>query len=215
MDVRCPQCGAIVDPKAMFCEYCGYKLAHEERDYDSEVQYENFYNSCLALNLDNPQNIRTYWWAIAVIYNIMDLMLLFMFGYKEPLKGFVFIGAVSLAIAYFAYDRITNFYVGQIVFPKAPDAIYNTLTFIEKQLEKNAKKKTWRWRNSLRQDAWLRCLTSIQQRPAIPEEANRRIDGLRRMYPSKRFVSCLLCLGWNFAAMGAVFLITAIYNGFV
>ena len=198
MECNCPKCGAVVNPKAMFCEFCGNKLAHEEHDYNAETQYELFYNSCAELNLDNPKQIHTYWWLMVLSYIFIDFATLLFFANDE---GFIKALCVEHILLYFVaqlfFDTVINKYVGKIIFPKASDTVYNTIAFIEKQLEKNSKKEMLRLRNCMRHEAWLLCLTSIQQRPSITDEANRRIDGLKRLYTSKRFVICLLCVGVN------------------
>ena len=83
MIYNCPTCGAVVDPKAVCCQFCGTALEHKEQDYEAERQYEIFYNSCMELNLENPKQIHTYWWALVLVYIVANFIVMHIIADKD------------------------------------------------------------------------------------------------------------------------------------
>ena len=93
---------------------------------------------------------------------------------------------------------------------KAPDAVVNVIDFIEEQLSKSFKKTMFRLRNCIRYEVWLRCLTAISQRPDTSSEVDRRIKGIKMLYPSQEWIMCSLCTAINALFYATLFVIDCI-----
>lgn len=201
---NCPNCGAVLNHEMSYCQFCGSAISRTKADFVDQTEFDKFYDSIRATNVDNKYYFHSFRWLLHIIYFVANITwaMPLMEGETYPAfinGGWKFRSAAYLIgyiiLNYIVYSCVAKHYSRKAELPKAIDAQTFTLDFIEDQLKKL--KMPWRWKASIRRETWLMCLTEFVQRPKITKESYRRVDEIEHEYRSNKIFVCILFALYN------------------